>query len=114
MDNQKPQRISNLIAWILIFLALGFDLLALAAGFIAMDWFVGWVAWFFFLIVFYFKGISFIQPKRFGVLAISFIIGSIPFIGALIPELTLAVIATILMVKSEDKLGIKIPSIGKK
>lgn len=112
MDH-KPQRISNLTGGILVILALVFDFLALVAGIVGLNWVVSWLAWLFFLIFFYFKGVSFAQPKRFGALTISLIIGSIPFVGAIIPEITLAVIATIIMVKSEDKLGIKIPSVGK-
>lgn len=110
MPNPKPRRINSLNAGLLIFVAIIFDLLSIIPF---LNVITSFVAWLIFLVWFYILGVGFINPKRFATIAISFIIGVIPILSIL-PELTIAIIATIIMVKSEDRLGIKIPSIGAK
>ena len=100
-----PQRIDNVTAGLMITVAVIFDILSLIP---LLNILVDIIAWLIFGLWFTLRGISFLNPRRFATFAVSFIVGLIPILSIL-PELTLAIIATILMVKSEDRLGIKLP-----
>lgn len=108
--DQKPQRISNFQGACLIVVALFFDLLSLIP---VVNVLVSGLAVLLFGVWFYMLGVGFINPRRFVTAAITYLMETIPFISWL-PSLTVAVTAIILMVKSEDKLGIKIPVPSKK
>lgn len=109
MDHKKS-RINNFSAGSLILVALLLDLVSLipvvniVSSFLAILIFGVW---------FYILGVGFINPKRFATAIIALVVEMVPVISWL-PGLTAAVIATVIMVKSEDRLGIKIPSIGAK
>jgi hypothetical protein len=106
----KPQRINSLNAGLLILAAIIFDLLSIIP---LINVITAFVAWLIFGVWFYLLGVGFMNPKRFATIAVSLIIGVIPVLSVL-PELTVAIIAIIIMVKSEDKFGLKIPLSGKK
>ena len=106
MENEpRPQRINNITAGFMIAVAIVFDLISIIPF---INILVDIVAWLVFGFWFALLGVGFINPRRFAVMATSFIVGAIPVVSTL-PELTVAIIVTILMVKSEDKLGIKLP-----
>lgn len=112
MNQPQRQRINNFTAAALVCTALVFDLCSFVMGFIAMDWFVSLMAWPIFGIWLYLLGVGFLSPKRFAIMLATVTVGAIPFV-AMLPELTLGIIAMIGVVKSEDKLGIKVPLAGK-
>ncbi len=106
----QPQRISLLSATGLILTAFILDVGSLIP---LVNWITAGMATIIFGIWFYLLGISFINPKLLGSALVSFIIETIPFLSWL-PSLTAAVIAVIIIVKSEDRLGIKLPGLGLK
>lgn len=108
--DQKPQRINNFQGASLILVAIILDLLSLIP---VVNILVSGLAVLIFGVWFYMLGVGFINPRRFAAAAMSFLVEIIPFISWL-PGITVAVITTIIMVKSEDKLGIKLPVPGKK
>jgi hypothetical protein len=109
-NKRKPQRIGIVSIIFLIITAIIFDLISLIPFVNIVS---GLIAYAVFGIWFYILGVGFMNPKRFATAAVSAVIGFIPFLSML-PELTIAVIVVILMVKSEDTLGIKLPGVGAK
>ena len=106
----KPSpRINTLNAIGLISLAALLDIISLipliniAVDLLAMIIFGLW---------FYLLGVGFINPRRFITALAALIVEFIPILSGL-PGFTVAVIATIVMVKSEDRLGFKLPLLGK-
>ncbi len=67
---------------------------------------IGWVA---LNVFFYLKGISVFSGKKLATNLASITIGLIPVLEVL-PETTVGIIAIIMFVKAEDKLGVKIPT----
>ena len=105
MADVKPQRIDNIIAGLMIFTALIFDVLSI----------IPWVniitdiaAILLFGLWFMLLGVGFMNPRRIATWATAGIIEAIPILSIL-PGITVGVAATIFMVKLEDKTGLKIP-----
>jgi len=110
MEPTKRQRINSVAIIFMVAIAIIFDLISLIPFVNIVSELIAYAI---FGLWFYLLGVGFMNPKRFAVAAVSAIIGFIPFLSML-PELTVAVIVVILMVKSEDRLGIKMPSLGLK
>ena len=70
--------------------------------------FVGALGWIVFTIWFFLLGISPFTIKRLATMISSTIIELIPWIS-LLPSVTIGVIVIIIMIKSEDALGVKLP-----
>lgn len=73
-----------------------------------VNWLVAVFAWLTFGLWFAILGVGLISPKKFAVWGTSAVVGVIPAISAL-PELTAAIILTVLIVRAEEKLGFKLP-----
>lgn len=103
MSEDKSKRNRTGLATIVCMppMALFFDLLSIIP-------FLGSIAWVTFTIWFYLLGVSPFNVRRLAVIGTSVIIEMFPKLS-LIPSVTIGVIAIIVMVKSEDKLGIKLP-----
>ena len=110
MEPAKRQRINSVTTIFMVTTAIIFDLISLIPIVNIVSELVAYVV---FGVWFYLLGVGFMNPKRFATAAVSAVIGFIPFVSML-PELTIAVVVVIFMVKSEDKLGIKLPSLGLK
>ncbi len=111
MDEDKPQsRIDNITAGFMIAVAIIFDLLSLIPF---VNIVVDVAAVLLYGIWFAIKGVGFINPRRFATMMVTVIIEAIPAISFL-PGFTIAIIVTILMIKSEDRLGISLPGVGGK
>lgn len=109
MADDKPRsRIDNTTASFMIVVALIFDLL---------NWIpfvnivIAIIAWLIFGLWFYIKGVGFLNPRRLATAAGGFLIEVIPLL-AWLPGLTTAIIITIIMVKSEDRLGINVTALA--
>lgn len=99
---KKPERIGLVTMIFAPMLALLFDLLS---SFIPI---VGSILWIVFAIWFFILGISPLNLKRLATMLSSVVIELIPLVSIL-PSITVGVIAIIVMVKLEDKVGIKLP-----
>ena len=109
-DGEKKQRIKLWMAVIMAVMALSIDafnaLLNLLAIGEILSSVISPVASFAFVVWFWILGVSFIKnPKKLAAMSGQAIIGLIPVINTL-PELTIGVIATILLTRSEDKGGL--------
>lgn len=101
-------KISNATFGLMIATALFYDLLSIVP---VVNWFVAIFAWLTFALWFMILGVGLISPKKVATWGSSAVIGVIPVLAA-IPELTLAVIITVILIRAEDELGIKIPTPG--
>jgi len=102
----KKQRIENVPAVFLVIGAIVVDLFNWIPGVGSV---VTAIAWFIFNLYFYFKGISIFSGKKLAANLGAIIVGLIPFLDVL-PETLVGMIAIIMYVRAEDKLGIKIPT----
>lgn len=102
---EKRKRIGLLSIIFMPMVAVFFDILDLIPGINLVAGIGFWIVMTLWLTL---LGVSMFSVRRLATAGASIIIGVIPFLSAL-PQLTLATIAIILMVKSEDSLGIKLP-----
>ena len=105
----KKNRLGNFTIVILTALSIVADLLTLIPG--AGD-IVGWLFWGIMGVVFWMKGLGFVNPKRLAVGAVSIIVELIPGFQAL-PTIAAGMIAVIAMTRAEDKLGISLNPLQK-
>ncbi|MEK7200789.1 MAG: hypothetical protein AAB672_01520, partial [Patescibacteria group bacterium] len=105
-QEQKKERITKVLAACMVITALCFDafnalLTFLGVGLVVSS-VISPVATFGFVIWFWTHGITFTKsPKKFAAMGIQSIIGLIPGLNIL-PELTLGVLITVLLTRSED------------
>ncbi|MEK7650794.1 MAG: hypothetical protein AAB364_02930 [Patescibacteria group bacterium] len=99
---KRPDRIGLATMIFAPMLALLFDLFS---SFIPI---VGSIFWIVFAIWFFILGISPLNLKRLATMLSSVVIELIPLVSIL-PSITVGVIAIIVMVKLEDKIGLKLP-----
>ena len=109
-DGEKKQRIKLWMATIMAVVSLSIDafnaLLNLLGVGEILSSVISPVASFAFVVWFWILGVSFIKnPKKLVAMGGQAIIGLIPVINTL-PELTLGVVVTILLTRSEDKGGL--------
>ena len=57
------------------------------------------------------KGLGFLNPRRFATMMVTVIVEAVPALSVL-PAFTASIIATILMIKSEDRLGINVTALA--
>jgi hypothetical protein len=109
MAEEEPQKtkLDWLTIALLVTIALLFDLLSVVPF---LNIITNFIAWFTLGALFWFLGIGFNFRKLIAPV-ISFVIEFIPLVS-LIPSITLAVIITTLVVKSEERLGLKIPKVN--
>lgn len=88
--------------------ALFFDLLSLIPF---LNVIVAPIAWITVTLWLYLEGVSPLSGRRLATIGVSFIVGLIPILSML-PEITLAVVAIILMVKLEDRVTKAVPGLG--
>jgi hypothetical protein len=100
MSTTKTQRISNLNAGLMVIVALLFDLVGVVP---VLNIVTEFIALLIFGLWFFFLGVGFMNPRRFATVLIATVIELIPIVSIL-PGLTVAVIITIVTVRSEDKL----------
>jgi|SRR3989338_3676382 len=107
---ERPKRIDNLTAGFMITTAVFFDLVSLIPIVNIISTPIGYFIIFWW---FYNKKVKLFNLK--GTIW-ALVTGTIEFIPAvsILPSITVYTIRTIMMVKSEDGLGIKIPSLGLK
>ncbi len=103
-DKQK-ERITTTTAMLMVGLAIFFDILSIIP---VVNWFTAIAAWLCFFIWFAVLEVRFMTIKRALPAIISFIVELVPILS-IIPGLTLGIIVIIIMIKLEDKTGIKIP-----
>jgi hypothetical protein len=110
---RKTPRINLLNAASLVTFAIFADIvgaiISLIPGVSILVTIVGWLIlnlWFTML------GVGFMDGRRIGTMLASIVVEAMPVLNIL-PGFTVAVIAIIIMVKSEDKLGIKLPIVSK-
>jgi hypothetical protein len=104
----ESSRIPETTAFLMIGTALFFDLLSIVP---VVNWIAAIFAWMTFGLWFLMRGVGFINPKKLATWGVAALIGLIPALSA-IPELTLAVAVTIMLVRAEDRLGIPLPTPG--
>lgn len=107
MSSEKKERINTTNASLMIGTALILDVISAApiVGQIVAD--VG--SFVIFLIWFLILGLPLLSPKKITVYAVSFVVSIVPVLSAL-PEITLAIVAFILITRAEDKLGVQVLS----
>lgn len=109
MVDDKPQpRIDNVTAGLMVALAVAFDLLSLIPF---VNIVVDVAALVSYGIWFAIKGVGFINPRRFATMVVTVVVEAIPALSVL-PGFTVAIIATILMIKSEDRLGVNVTTLA--
>ena len=99
MAEMRPQRIDNITAGLMIAVAVVLDLISLIPF---VNLISGLAATLIFGLWFFFRGVGFVNPRRIATWAAGLIVEAIPFLSIL-PGLTIAVTATIVMIKLEDK-----------
>jgi hypothetical protein len=109
-DQEHKQRIKVWMAFAMVITALSFDgfnaLLNLVVIGEILSSIISPVATFGFIIWFWLQGVTFIKsPKKLAAMGGQALIGLIPIINTL-PELTLGVLVTIILTRSEDKGGL--------
>lgn len=104
----SESKIANTTFMLMLATAGFYDLLSIIP---VVNWFVAIFAWMTFGLWFAISGVGFINPKKLAVWATSALIGIIPALSA-VPELTAAIILTVLIVRTEEKLGFKLPMPG--
>jgi hypothetical protein len=87
-EEQKPQRISNVMAALMIALAVVFDLLSLIP---LVNILVDFIAWVTFGLWLLFLGVGFMNARRLATMLTSVTIEAIPFLSFL-PGITVAII----------------------
>ena len=107
MAEEKKPRISLASMILMPAFALTFDLFSLLPF---INFIIAPIAWIIFTIWLFLEGVSPFSGRRAAVVMSSFIIGLIPVLSML-PEITVGIISIIFMVKSEDKLGLKLPAL---
>lgn len=107
---KKEKKLSSTTIFLLIIVALFFDLLQIIFTFLFLGWLISFYAFMTFWLWFKLKGISFATPKRSGIAGGGFIIELVPFLNML-PAWTLAVTLIILDVKSKELIS-KLSDIG--
>jgi len=111
MEEKHKKRIGNLTFGLMVALAIILDIISIIPG---ANIIVDIVAALVFGLWFMLRGVGFVNPRRFSVGIIAIIIELVPFLSIL-PGITAGVVITILSVRTEDRLGIHIPSpTGKK
>jgi hypothetical protein len=109
-EEERTERITETLGWIFVITAFsidGFEVVLNAVGIgevlstiISLCADMGFVIWF------WTKGVTFVKkPKNLAAMGIQAIIGLIPVLNTL-PELTLGVLAIVLITRSEDKGGL--------
>jgi hypothetical protein len=107
---EKKNRLGILAIVVLTALSIIADLLTLIPG---AGNIVGSAFWAIAGVFFWFKGFGFVNPRRLAVGALSIIAEFIPGVQA-VPTIAIGMIAIILMVRAEDKLGISLSPLQKK
>ncbi|MEA1929547.1 MAG: hypothetical protein U9M92_01500 [Patescibacteria group bacterium] len=105
-ESQAAPKISWLSAAFLIVVALVLDLISLIP---IVNIIVAPTAWIIFGLWLYILGVGLLNMRRLAAPIISLIIEVIPAVSV-IPSLTLAMIITIVIVRFEEKSGIKLPT----
>ncbi len=109
---EKKERISSIEAMLMIGVALVIDLVQAFLEFIlvgiVLNPFISIFAALTFWFWFHAKGVSFMSGKKIATSSVSALIEIFPILGGL-PALTVGVLAMVSIVKTEDKLGIKLP-----
>ena len=110
------KRISNTIAVFMSTAALLFDgVQAVLEWFLigfAVNWMINILVWLTFFVWFKFNGVSFMGLKRAAIFNGGFFLEFIPLVAEL-PLWTATIIMMIIMVKLEDKVGVKLAGIAK-
>ena len=104
-EKKMTDRVGLATMMFLPMMAVFFDILDLIPGVSVVAAIGYWVVagiWLFLL------GVSPFNVRRIATAGVSVVVGIFPFLSAL-PQLTIATIITLAMIKSEDKLGIKLP-----
>lgn len=101
--SDKRDRVGLVTIIFMPVIALCFDLIAIIPGTNLLAWIVLGI-WFLLL------DVNIFSARNMAATVTSAIIGLVPVLN-LLPEITLAVIVIIFMIKSEDKLGIKVPTL---
>ena len=115
-QSSRQERISNITAVFMVVMALLFDgvqafLEWILIGF-AVNWLINILAWLTFFIWFKFRDVSFMNLKRAAIFNGGFFLELIPLMAQL-PLWTATIVTMIIMVKLEDKTGVKLASIVK-
>ncbi len=109
-NTRRESKISNLVAVILVFLAIIADLLSLIPF---VGTVIGPIFWFAMGLYFWNIGMGIINGKRLATGAISIIGEIIPIIQSL-PTITVGIIAIIIMTRIEEKTGVSVSSLNKR
>lgn len=118
MPEENKKRINAITAGAMIFVALALDLSGLLLDtlfFFApiFGFIISFIAWILFAIWFLLLGIGLLSARRLAAFGSGIVIEAVPVLNML-PGITVSVVAIIIMVKLEDRLGVKLPGAGMK
>jgi hypothetical protein len=109
---KKPSKINFVNAAGLIIFGLIVDIIGALIGWIpGISLLISVIGWSIVNLWLTLLGIGFMNGRRIGTMFTSMIVEAVPVLNIL-PGFTVAIIAIIIMVKSEEKLGIKLPKVG--